>query len=128
MHASKKAFCLAAVLLALTMLLACLSWLPMGGGNGMPAVAETGAEPAAVENASSEAKADAADASVPTAVASYDFTSTSFDGTGWSYLAGPNATAVPTVTEGTGLYLKGGYQGEGTAGAALLAASVHRHP
>ncbi len=119
MHASKKAFCLAAVLLALTMLLACLSWLPMGGGNGMPAVAETGAEPAAAENASPEAKADAADASVPTAVASYDFTSTSFDGTGWSYLAGPNATAVPTVTEGTGLYLKGGYQGEGTAGAAL---------
>ena len=119
MHASKKACCLAAVLLALTMLLACLSWLPMGGGNGMPAVAETGAEPAAAENASPEAKADAADASVPTAVASYDFTSTSFDGTGWSYLAGPNATAVPTVTEGTGLYLKGGYQGEGTAGAAL---------
>ena len=34
MHASKKAFCLAAVLLALTMLLACLSWLPMGGGTG----------------------------------------------------------------------------------------------
>lgn len=115
MHASKKAFCLAAVLLALTMLLACLSWLPMGSGNGMPAVAETGAEPAAVENASSEAKADAADASVPTAVASYDFTSTSFDGTGWSALKGEAAKAGATVTVGDGLYVPGGFQGEAGA-------------
>ncbi len=116
MHASKKAFCLAAVLLALTMLLACLSWLPMGDGNGMPAVAETGAEPAAAESASPEAKADAADASVPTAVASYDFTSTSFDGTKWTPVE-VGAGSV-TVEPGTGLTISSGLK-ENRAGYAV---------
>ena len=115
MNVRKKAFCLAAVLLAVAVLLTCLAWLPMGGRDATPAIALETAAQSDAESGGSGGQAETPQVTAPTAVASYDFTSSGFDATGWSALKGEAAQAGATVTVGNGLYVPGGFQGAGGA-------------
>ena len=115
MNVRKKAFCLAAVLLALAVLLTCLAWLPMGGRDATPAIALETAAQSDAESGGSDGQAETPQVTAPTAVASYDFTSSGFAATGWSALKGEAAKAGATVTVGNGLYVPGGFQGAGGA-------------
>ncbi len=100
MNVRKKAFCLAAVLLALAVLLTCLAWLPMGGRDATPAIA---LETAAQSDAESGGRADdvtysgLADVNVQSsAYKRYDFTggtTSDFNAAQWS-AQGTNNNAI----------------------------------
>lgn len=95
-----------AIAMALALAVTCILYFASPGKN---VIAEGSTQTSADETLADAASDSDTEATAPTAVASYDFTSAGFDSSAWTAWRATGGT-LPTVSAGTGLHITGGNQ------------------